>query len=545
MPPRGSFARPGFLGALLVAATLALAIALAYQAVSAAASHRAAVETALVHHASTAAWRFAREARISVDFGMMAAGDSLQSHLSRRPVLPGPEVLKQLFDETYCDCVTAAFAHTFVRFVRGQESLDLSGEPLSERARDDLRERMRALAVDVPLRGDEHQWRILAPGTPRLNRGGDMVLLWRITDRERRTRAVYGMVVDRGQIERTLASALQETQFFPPQVVSPAEARSLVRVEVAGTNGVLLFAAGPETARFAGSDTLGADFGSLTATATINPAGAQVLVAGGLPPSRVPLILALLVLAVAVGGAAGLLLRREHRLARLREDFVSGVSHELRTPLTQIRVLSELLETDGFRSSAERTRAVGVIHRESLRLTNLVDNILEFTRLRRAAPAREPTSVALGDVVREVADTLRPLIEAQGSRLELSIAEELDVRGDRDAVSRVLRNLIENAAKYGPPAQTIGLSLDRSGSNGGARITVDDEGPGIPAHERARIWQPYYRLDRDRNAPVGGSGLGLSVVADLVRELGGSVSVTDAPGPGPGARFMVELPGLS
>jgi len=236
--------------------------------------------------------------------------------------------------------------------------------------------------------------------------------------------------------------------------------------------------------------------------------------------------------------------RREHRLSRLREDFVGGVSHELRTPLTQIRMLSELLETDSFKSAAERSRAVGVIHRESLRLTNLVDNVLEFSRLRRSGGASGTERISLGEVLREVAESLAPLLETLGNRVEVIAPDDVEVRGDRDALARVFRNLIENAAKYGPTPQTIHMTATRA-SGGTARVTVDDEGPGIPAAERARIWQPYYRLDRDRNAPAGGSGLGLSVVAEVVRMLGGTVSVADAPSGKGGARFTVELPGVS
>jgi signal transduction histidine kinase len=122
----------------------------------------------------------------------------------------------------------------------------------------------------------------------------------------------------------------------------------------------------------------------------------------------------------------------------------------------------------------------------------------------------------------------------------LNLTDDAEVPGNRDAISSVLRNLVENAVKYGPPGQTIRLALTRTEPPGAARVTVDDEGPGIPVEERIRIWQPYYRLDRDRNTPAGGSGLGLSVVADLMRLLGGRAWIGDAPGGG--ARFTVEFP---
>lgn len=535
---RRSLDRPGILGAVLVLLTLLLCATLGVQAVRAAASHRAAVEAALVHHATTAAWRFSREARSWIGYGMNEARGAIQSEAGRLAVLPGPDVLKRVLAEKYCDCMTAAFGRTFARVMPTPNSpLDLIGEPLSLRASDALRDSLLVIAADTIPRPGKPAWRILAPGVPRLNRPTDAVLAWRINARGKR--AVYAMIVEQSQIERPLIGALENAQFFPPSLVSPAAAESLVRIVVVGPNGATLFSRGPDTARFSGSDTLGVDYGRMRAIATVNPAAAQALVAGGIPSSRVPMIVALLVIALVMGGAAVMLIRREHRVARLREDFVSGVSHELRTPLTQIRMLSELLETNGFRSPAEQSRAVSIIHRESLRLTNLVDNILEFSRLRRSPSPVPMNRVSLAEVVQEVAETLGPLVEAQGSRLEVVTDDDVHIRGDRDAVSRVFRNLLENAAKYGTATQTIRMTLSRVDPNA-ARITVDDEGPGIPPEERSRIWQPYYRLDRDRNAAGGGSGLGLSVVADLVRLLGGSVMVGDAPGRG--TRFTVELP---
>jgi signal transduction histidine kinase len=548
MPPRDrssttwlkrSLERPGVLGGFLVVATLGVSAALAWQAARAASLHRAAVESALAHHAATAAWRFARGARGWISWGMNEGANKIQEVVGPREKLPGPDVLQRVLAEKYCDCMSAGFGRTFVRLTVRDSALSLIGEPLSERAKDGLRDIMLALSRDGVTRGNAPRWRMLAPGTPRLNRGSDVVLLWRVTDAAKKTRALYGMVVEREQIERPLIGALEEAQFFPPRLVSKEDAAHLVHFDVAGPNGVRVFDVGPATRGFFGSDTLGSQLGDMVVRASIHPNAARIL-AGGVPTSRVATIVALLVLALVMGGAAALLLRREHRLTVLREDFVSGVSHELRTPLTHIRMLSELLETDTFKSQAERERAINVIHRESLRLTNLVDNVLEFTRMRRSTPVLAPGRVALGDVLREVGHSMAPLLEAQGNTLEVVADGDVEVRADRDAVTRVLRNLVENAAKYGPVAQTIRMTLTNDANNGHARVTVDDEGPGIPVNERQNIWQPYYRLDRDRNAPAGGSGLGLSVVADIVRMLGGSVSVADAPGRG--ARFIVDLP---
>jgi signal transduction histidine kinase len=536
--------RPGLLGALLFVATMGLAAALAWQAARSAASHRSAAEASLTHHATIAAWRFSREGRSWLGYGMSQAGDLLLQEVSRLEALPGPEVLRRLLAEKECDCMSAGFSRTvFLVINEPDPKLVEMGEPLSEPGRRALLAAAVAAAADTAVRQGPRQWRMLPPGEPRLKRSTDVVLLWKVGDPKRGVRGVYGMVVEPAQIERPLKGALGDAQFFPSSLIPRRTADSLVRIEVAGPNGQPLFEAGPHTRSFLGTDTLGIAFGNLVVTAAIDPAAARMLISGGLPASRAPTIVALFALTLAMGGAALLLLRREHRLARLREDFVSGVSHELRTPLTQIRILSELLQSDGFRTEAEKTRATGVIHREALRLTNLVDNVLEFARLRRPAKVGPPAPVALAEVAHELAESFAPLLDAQGNRVDLVITDDLEIPGDRDAISRVLRNLVENAVKYGPRDQTIRLTIARSDAPGAARVTVDDAGPGIPREERTRIWQPYYRLDRDRNAPAGGSGLGLSVVADLMRLLGGRAWVEDVPGGGGGARFTAEFPG--
>jgi signal transduction histidine kinase len=536
--------RPGLLGALLLVATLGLAGAIAWQAVRAAASHRAVAEASLTHHATIAAWRFAREGRSWLGFGMDQAENLLRRETAARAGLPGPELLEELLAEKDCDCMTAGFARTVFRVMNDSAAtLEWRGEPLSERARDALAAAAARAAADTSIREGRRQWRMLPPGEPRLNRATDVVLFWTVGRGAGGARAVYGMVVEPEQIARPLRGALGDAQFFPPSLVPEDASDSLVRIEVAGPNGQPLFGAGPVTRAFLGTDTLGSQFGDLSVTAAIAPAAVPMLLVGGLPTSRAPTIAALLVLTLGLGAAALLLLRRENRLARLREDFVSSVSHELRTPLTQIRLLSELLESDGFRSDAEKSRATGIIHREALRLTNLVDNVLDFARRRRSTTATDSsagTPVSLTEVAQELAEAFAPLLQPQDHRLDMAVVADLEVSGDRDAIVRVIRNLLENAIKYGPPGQTIRLTIAPA-DTGTARITVDDAGPGIPEAERSRVWQPYYRLDRDRNAPAGGSGLGLSVVADLVRGLGGRAWVGDAPGGG--ARFSVELPG--
>lgn len=433
--------------------------------------------------------------------------------------------------------MSAGFARTTFRATLGSApELLTDGVPLPAPVG---RRLIAIFAEDSVARRGPRSWRILPPGVPDLEHGDDIVLAWIIADRG--VPLIYGMVVEAAQIRRPLEGALGDAEFFPPAMTGGVRADSLMQIHVEGDNGASLLGTRSPTALYSGIDTLGVLYGGLTVTASIEPGVASMLVGGGVPSARLPQIGILFALTLAVGAAALILLRREQQLAHLRDDFVSGVSHELRTPLTQVRMLSELLQTDGFRTEPERARAIAIIHREALRLTNLVDNILQFARLRRKPAPPASTAVPLTALLEETRDILEPLAQAGATSIVLDLDGPLTVQGDREGIARIVRNLLENAIKYGRPDQTVRIAA--TAIHPGIRITVDDQGPGVPVEERLRIWQPYYRLERHRNAAIGGSGLGLSVVTELVEALQGRAWVEDAPGGG--ARFVVELPGAN
>jgi signal transduction histidine kinase len=233
-------------------------------------------------------------------------------------------------------------------------------------------------------------------------------------------------------------------------------------------------------------------------------------------------------------------LRREYELGRLRADFVSGVSHELRTPLAQIRMFSETLLLGRVRSDSERLRSVEIIDQEARRLTHLVENLLHFSRSERQATRLSPAPAPLSALVREAVEAFAPLAAARGMTLATDLADGLVALVDADALRQMLLNLLDNAAKYGPARQTVTVGLEAS--EGRARLWVDDQGPGIPAADRERIWERFWRLERDRGSSIAGTGIGLSVVRELVALHGGRAWVEDAPGGGGGARFVIELP---
>jgi signal transduction histidine kinase len=284
--------------------------------------------------------------------------------------------------------------------------------------------------------------------------------------------------------------------------------------------------------------------GRVQVQVALRPDLAPKLVIGGMPRSNVPMLLSLLALTAVLVVAALLQLRREYELSRLRADFVSGVSHELRTPLAQIRMFSETLLLGRVRSDEERERSLEIIDQESRRLTHLVENLLHFSRSERRLTRLSPAPASLAPLLREAAEGFAPLAAARGVSLWTELTDGVVAPVDADALRQMLLNLLDNAVKYGPSGQTVTLSLKVT--DGRALVCVDDQGPGIPAADRERIWDRFWRLERDRGSAVAGTGIGLSVVRELVALHGGRVWAEDAPaserGGRAGSRFVIELP---
>ena len=275
-----------------------------------------------------------------------------------------------------------------------------------------------------------------------------------------------------------------------------------------------------------------------TVLVSIDPDAARDLVIGGLPRSRLPWLVGLLALCAGLVVTATFQLRRERALQRLRSEFVASVSHELRTPLTQIRMFAETLMLERVRSDEERRRALEIIDREARRLTHLVENMLQFSRGERGGLTLSPVRQPLPPLVREVIDQFQPLVAGSGVRLTARLDEEAEAVVDADALRQVLLNLLDNAVKYGPREQEVIVQLERAPSV--VRLSVEDQGPGIPPAERRRVFERFHRLEDHRRSAIAGTGIGLSVVRDLVERHGGRCWVES--GAHGGARFVVELP---
>lgn len=237
---------------------------------------------------------------------------------------------------------------------------------------------------------------------------------------------------------------------------------------------------------------------------------------------------------VRAGGA-----RRTSELTQLRADFVSSVSHELRTPLAQIRMFAELLRKGSMRTPHDADRALRIIEKEASRLTILVDNILNYTRLRKRAERASSIPTHVSGAVRQTIESFAPLSAERGVQIVAEIEPDLWATVDSLGFRQVLLNFLENAVKYGPHGQTVTVGAKRVGE--AIRIWVDDQGPGVPEADREAVWRAFFRRQAAIAAGATGAGIGLAVVRELVLQSGGSVQVSDAPNGG--ARFIADLPG--
>lgn len=250
------------------------------------------------------------------------------------------------------------------------------------------------------------------------------------------------------------------------------------------------------------------------------------------------LIVAVLVAAILLGGwLMASDVRRQMRLAKQQTDFVSNVSHELKTPLTAIRMFADMLSEGRVEERERQNKYLRIISAESARLTRLINNVLDFARMERGAPAPERRPCDLVEIAREVVITCQPHLDAANVKLSLEIdAQELPVTGDPDALAQIILNLISNAEKYGGHEAVVRVSQQ----NGFGCVDVLDRGAGIPPKKREVIFQPFHRLDDSLASGVTGSGLGLTLARRTAQAHGGNV--TYSPRPGGGSCFTLTLP---
>lgn len=375
---------------------------------------------------------------------------------------------------------------------------------------------------------------------------GNSALVHKLTYEGRGQYALEGMLLSREAFAPAFARAFLDEPLLPETFTGGRANGDIFVARVRDPHGNVVYESSPD----ANSGTsveydLDESLGGMVLELGVRPEAVDRMVSGGVPRSRMPYIVALFLLTSGLLFTAVWQLRREAELAVLREDFVSSVSHQLRTPLTQIRMFGETLMLGRVRNETERSRATEIIVDEANRLTHQVENVLLFSRGERDALNLNPTEADLGALVESVVESFEPLALASDVTIERRIETGVVCVMDIEATRQAVLNLLDNAVKYGPAGQVVEVGMRRTPGeqNLFATIRVEDEGPGVPPAQRDRVWDAYVRLDRDRASATAGSGIGLAVVRRVIEAQGGRVRVEAGErGPGPGARFIIELP---
>ena len=454
----------GVLIAVMLLASLLLAGLLAFQAQRTFLHHRASAERVLRDYARLAASRFAL--RTGANLYYMAAWPPMEALLhtqaGARAPLPRPKRLAPGL-KPYAAAVLEQARYTF-RLDLATGRLETSGGAPSAAERAWLRDTLPVHARTV-YQPEEHLAVIVAQVA-----GEPHAVMYTGMEKAGVQRTLVGVDVDPKAFEPFYTMGAEKQPLLPRPLTGGVVFDSLMSVVVTSADGAKLYHSPVQyAATFSARDTVEAMMGGMQVAVALRPELASQLVIGGLPRSRLPLLLGALGLTAGLIVTALVQLRREYELARLRTDFVSGVSHELRTPLAG----------------------------------------------------------------------------ARGVRLRSELAEGVVAPVDAEAFRQMLLNLLDNAIKYGPPGQVVTVGLAAADQR--ARIWVDDQGPGIPAADRERVWDRFWRLERDRGSAVAGTGIGLAVVRELVALHGGRAWAEDGqsgtpPAGGRGVRFVIELP---
>ena len=346
-----------------------------------------------------------------------------------------------------------------------------------------------------------------------------------------------GTVMDAATLAK-LFDKVSRKNLLPPSLTRGANTDTLLNlnVRIAGNAAPVYSARHAANWLAAREDTLPAQFGSLVVAAAIREDLAPSLIIGGLPRTRLPLLLLLMAITGGLAVLAIAQLRRERALVRMRESFVTSVSHELRTPLAQMQLYLDTVRMGRTSTPAERDWAMSHIARETTRLTHLVENVLHVSKPPAISNVAAPV-IDLGAEIFEVVESFRPLARSRRARLVTRQHPDAMVALRAEHLRQIMLNLLDNAVKYGPLGQQV--TIETSADDDWVEIRVRDEGPGVLPHERDRIWSPYFRGSTPEALASGGTGVGLSIVRELVTAYNGSVELAPSEH---GACFVVRLP---
>jgi two-component system phosphate regulon sensor histidine kinase PhoR len=244
---------------------------------------------------------------------------------------------------------------------------------------------------------------------------------------------------------------------------------------------------------------------------------------------------------------------RERAVERMRADFVANASHELRTPLASLIGFIETLRGPAKDDAEARSRFLGIMAEQSERMRRLIDDLLGLSRIEITEHEPPKGRVDLGLLAQAEAEAMAPILAAR--RVSLDVALEpgaVAAPADGEQLGQVIRNLLENAVRYGPDGGTVRLGVARAAASGvdaagprwparpGVVLSVADDGPGIARHHIPRLTERFYRVDRGRSRHAGGTGLGLAIVKHIVNRHRGQLVIESEEGVG--SVFRVWLP---
>ena len=509
---------------VLLLATTAMTSALAWQAYRSATAHRALAEQVLQDYAELAAAEFARRAtafvgNYGIAIGLRALDDAFAAATRDLPERAALERVMPLQSRRAIELIGPIF------LIDDAGALVNDGEPLPSQISNQLVRLARDGGTEprgMVSSGREQQLYVMAPA----QRGSTWL----------------GFAVCSHALRAWLDEFAATEPLLPPSLAADEHARSALQVSLKDPSGALWFRSpgdSPVTPVIASRELGGTPtipvLSRFIVEVALDPKVAPTLVIGGLPAAQTPLLLALMALSAALTVGALLQMRRERRHAAARAEFVARASHELRTPVARIRMFAETLLLERVRSPAERRQTIEALNRGARRLSALIDNVLHVSAQGRSEIQRQRTDLAL--LVREVVAEFT-ISSGDAVTISLEVPDMLPLSIDPQAIRQVMTNLLDNAWKYGGDAPRVRVTMHAAADE--VIVGVEDDGPGVPAADRRRIWEPYVRLDRERRSAVAGTGIGLAVVRDLVARHAGRCWAESAPGGG--ARFVIALP---
>ena len=544
---------------LVLMASIALTAVAAFDAQRAIRVQDRVVQKAIREFSSFAAWSFGEHLKQQLGLAAVEVVGAVNhgENMHTNPRIPeARELAHYLPTDTRCDCHRALLGPnpaSFFGFKLGSRDVDVAQNVYAEPSEGWRVDPVpgQALPPRIPFSNADLRWiadtLTIQARLSRTDNYGYGLVVGRSNGRVRPIvytlmptswgdTMVYGAEYTPAAFQSILTRVLDGSGLLPETFTGGKRNRDVVAVRIMDGDGAPFYesvpgVSSPTFTRLKLSDA----FGAMVLQVMIRPDQASALIIGGTPASRLPFLLGLLALAAMMSIVAVVQIRRETELAGMRADFVSSISHELRTPLAQIKLYLETIRLGRAKTEEQRDWSLKHIDRETTRLGNLVENVLRFSRLGR--PDELPAlPISLRDEVGRIVDEFRPLAASRKSEVTLYVDADPHVAIRPEALRHAVVNLLDNAAKYGPTSQTIRVEVGtRSGS---AYVAVIDEGSGVPVGQRETIWRPFARAKTATGA--AGSGIGLTIVRDVMQQNGGKAWVEDAAGGG--ARFVISLP---